>query len=125
MIRRVTLTNYGPFASAELELSPLTVIVGPNASGKSKLLEILNFFDSSNRVAKEFLPGMRRKGSKKELSVEFESPTGAKTVWRTDASSHTGAICGRQRDDQVAQGPSRLRALEGRDDARRVLEHGR
>ncbi len=46
MIRRVELKDYGPFASAELELSPLTVIVGPNASGKSKILEILHSFGS-------------------------------------------------------------------------------
>lgn len=91
MIRRVSLTNYGPFASVDLELAPLTVVVGPNASGKSKLLEMLHLFGSSIRGntsrPNEFLPRMRRKGSKEQLKVEFESSDGSRTVWRTGTGS--------------------------------------
>lgn len=39
MIERIELANYGPFKSTTVELGALTVLVGPNASGKTKLLE--------------------------------------------------------------------------------------
>lgn len=39
MIKTLWLQNYGPFKLAELELGTLTVLVGPNASGKSIALK--------------------------------------------------------------------------------------
>jgi predicted ATPase len=39
MIKKIWLHNYGPFEHVELALEPLTVIVGPNASGKSIALK--------------------------------------------------------------------------------------
>jgi len=41
MIRRVAIKNYRCLRDVELELSPLTVLVGPNASGKSSILSAL------------------------------------------------------------------------------------
>ncbi len=41
MIRRVAIKNYRCLRDVELELSPLTVLVGPNASGKSSVLKAL------------------------------------------------------------------------------------
>jgi predicted ATPase len=35
--------NFRSIEFAEMELSPLTVLVGPNASGKSNLLDVLRF----------------------------------------------------------------------------------
>ena len=64
MIKKIWLHNYGPFEHAEFELEPLTVIVGPNASGKSIALKALDRLDRSDpgrfRIA---LESMKRKGA--------------------------------------------------------------
>lgn len=89
MIRRVSLTNYGPFASAELELASLTVVVGPNASGKSKLLELLQSY-GANRGSpsfREFLQRMRRKGSDKEVRFAVQPSDGEERVWGSDSGA--------------------------------------
>jgi predicted ATPase len=41
MIRRVFVDGYKSLRNVELELHPLTVVVGPNASGKSNLFDVL------------------------------------------------------------------------------------
>ena len=41
MIRRVFIKGYKSLRDVDLILSPLTVIIGPNASGKSNLLDAL------------------------------------------------------------------------------------
>ena len=41
MIRRVFIKGYKSLEDVDLELKPLTVIIGPNASGKSNLLDAL------------------------------------------------------------------------------------
>lgn len=88
MIQRVSLTNYGPFASAELNLAPLTVVVGPNASGKSKLLELLHFFGSGRPDLKGLIPRMKRKGSE-ELQFTVRSSAGEETVWGSSSGNRT------------------------------------
>jgi predicted ATPase len=42
MIRRVRIDGYKSFHNTEIELSPLTLIVGPNAAGKSNLFDALH-----------------------------------------------------------------------------------
>jgi predicted ATPase len=44
MLKRLRLTNFGPFAHADLRLGALTVLVGPNNSGKTTLLRALQTF---------------------------------------------------------------------------------
>lgn len=41
MITKIWLQEYGPFRKAEFSLAPLTVLVGPNASGKTMAMEAL------------------------------------------------------------------------------------
>ena len=48
-ITRVWARNFRSIEYAELELGPLTVLVGPNASGKSNLLDILGFLADAAR----------------------------------------------------------------------------
>ena len=48
-IARVWARNFRSIESAELELGDLTVLVGPNASGKSNLLDILGFLSDAAR----------------------------------------------------------------------------
>ena len=48
-ITKVWAKNFRSIEYAELELDPLTVLVGPNASGKSNLLDILSFLADAAR----------------------------------------------------------------------------
>ncbi len=43
MLRRIVLENFKSFARAEAEISPFTLLVGANASGKSNFLDALRF----------------------------------------------------------------------------------
>jgi predicted ATPase len=49
LITRVWAKNFRSIEFAEIELSPLTVLVGPNASGKSNLLDVLRFIADAVR----------------------------------------------------------------------------
>lgn len=64
MIERIELTNYGPFKTARVELGSLTVVVGPNASGKTKLLEAFQIADMGHLLLAKNL----RKGAENEVS---------------------------------------------------------
>jgi energy-coupling factor transporter ATP-binding protein EcfA2 len=54
VIQKVSFRNFKAYRSLDLELEPLTVLVGPNASGKTTLLEGLNLFSG---VARGLLQG--------------------------------------------------------------------
>ena len=49
-IVRVWAKNFRSIADSTLELTPLTVLVGPNASGKSNVLDILHFLSDALRA---------------------------------------------------------------------------
>ncbi|RKH60965.1 AAA family ATPase [Corallococcus llansteffanensis] len=49
MIEKVQFRNFRAFRSLDLELEPFTVLVGPNASGKTTLLEGLSLLSESAR----------------------------------------------------------------------------
>jgi len=61
MIKRVRIENYKSFQSLSLELRPLSVIFGPNASGKSNFLDALYFLSRavSQKNLKEAFEGHR------------------------------------------------------------------
>ena len=71
-ITKVWAKNFRSIEFAELELEPLTVLVGPNASGKSNLLDILGFLGDAARVGLETAT-TRRGGID---SIGSKSPTG-------------------------------------------------
>lgn len=52
-ISKVWARNFRSIDFAELELGPLTVLVGPNASGKSNLMDILGFLGDTVRLGLE------------------------------------------------------------------------
>ena len=52
-ITKVWAKNFRSIQFAELELDPLTVLVGPNASGKSNLMDIFGFLGDVARVGLE------------------------------------------------------------------------
>lgn len=49
MIRRIELTNFKNFSHAALDLGPLTVLVGANASGKSNIRDAFRFLHGISR----------------------------------------------------------------------------
>ena len=49
MISRIVLTNFKSFLRTELALGPFTVIVGPNASGKSNIRDAFRFLHGVGR----------------------------------------------------------------------------
>ena len=49
MLKKLILENWKSFRYAELPLDPLTVLIGTNASGKSNVVEALEFLQ---RIAK-------------------------------------------------------------------------
>ena len=52
-INKVWAKNFRSIEYAELDLDPLTVLVGPNASGKSNLMDILGFLGDIARLGLE------------------------------------------------------------------------
>ena len=63
MIRRVRVLNYKSLREVEIELNPLTVFIGPNASGKSNLFDALGL--------------LSRMVTSKSLKVAFDQHRGA------------------------------------------------
>ncbi len=90
MITRIWLQEYGPFREAEFRLAPLTVLVGPNASGKTKAMEALyrvqqvihenddldsdDFPDheAHDGLAAEFFRSLGRSRARRRPSIGFE-----------------------------------------------------
>ena len=50
-VRRVKLRNYKSIGRCDVELGPLTVLVGHNGSGKSNFLDALAFVSDSLRTS--------------------------------------------------------------------------
>ena len=71
-ITKVWAKNFRSIEFAELELGPLTVLVGPNASGKSNLMDILGFLGDAARLGLQTAT-TRRGGID---SIGRKSPTG-------------------------------------------------
>ena len=71
-ITKVCARNFRSIEFAELELGSLTVLVGPNASGKSNLMDILGFLGDAVRSGLETATTMRGGID----SIGRKSPTG-------------------------------------------------
>ncbi|MDZ7261196.1 MAG: AAA family ATPase [candidate division KSB1 bacterium] len=54
MLRRIKIEGYKSFKNLDLTLQPVSVIMGPNAAGKSNFLDALYLF----RNIKEFEGGI-------------------------------------------------------------------
>ena len=71
-IAKVWAKNFRSIESTQLELAPLTVLVGPNASGKSNLLDVLGFLGDAARHGLE--RALTKRGGID--SIGRRSPTG-------------------------------------------------
>jgi predicted ATPase len=92
MITKIWLQEYGPFRQAEFSLAPLTVLVGPNASGKTKAMEALyriqravdengkldDDFDEEahDEIARDFFRSLGRAGATLRPFIGFEAGSG-------------------------------------------------
>jgi len=47
MFKKITMRNYKGFEKAEVEIKPLTFLVGRNSSGKTSLIQLLLAFEQS------------------------------------------------------------------------------
>ena len=72
LITKVWAKNFRSIEFAELELGSLTVLVGPNASGKSNLMDVLGFLGDAVRLGLE--TAITRRGGID--SIGRKSPTG-------------------------------------------------
>ena len=81
MVKRIWLMNYGPFEDANFALGPLTVIVGPNASGKSIAMEALHRLSEGGHESVRALSSMKRRGADSEVEVGFQGDPGGAS-WR-------------------------------------------
>jgi predicted ATPase len=64
MLKKIRLTDFKSFVDEEVELAPLTLLVGANASGKSNLLDAIRFLQGTvfDLTLGEILDGEKRSG---------------------------------------------------------------
>ncbi len=64
MLKRIRLTDFKSFADEQIELAPLTLLVGANASGKSNFLDAIRFLQGLvfDLTLSEVLNGERNSG---------------------------------------------------------------
>lgn len=85
MIKKITLDNFKAFKHAEIDIKPLTILIGPNSGGKTSLLnsissiqqtlrssgtDILKFADTINFG--DFDDFVHQNSDSKEMSMKFE-----------------------------------------------------
>ncbi|MCQ2211449.1 MAG: ATP-binding protein [Paludibacteraceae bacterium] len=61
-MQKISIQNFGPIKKAEIELSPLVVLIGEQASGKSTIAKLVYFFKS---LSDEFLTRYYQSENKK------------------------------------------------------------
>lgn len=92
MLKKIRLTNFKSFVDEEVELAPLTLLVGANASGKSNFLDALRFLkgltldltvrevlDGEEKTRPDAWPGIR--GYSQEASWSRASSFAIESTW--------------------------------------------
>jgi len=73
VIRRVVLRNYKSIAACDVQLAPLTFLVGANGSGKSNFLDAMRFVADSLRTSLDH--ALRDRGTIKEVRRRSGGPS--------------------------------------------------
>jgi predicted ATPase len=95
-ISRIKLTNWKNFTDIEINLSERTFIVGPNASGKSNLLDVFRFLRDIARDGGGLQEAVRQRGGLSkirclsargprtdvELEIEISNGSGKEPQWK-------------------------------------------
>jgi hypothetical protein len=92
MLKRVWFRNYKALRAVDVELSRLTVFVGPNASGKTSILDGLDYAARTLRPPKPAAPAdrpsaLRSRGAKGDIEIGWEAD---QERYRIRVSSRTG-----------------------------------
>jgi predicted ATPase len=94
MVSRLMLKNWRNFRSLDLRFQDRVFLIGPNASGKSNLLDVLRFLRDLARTGGGFQPAIAQRGgiskirclaARREPDVEIDvelSEDGVSTDWR-------------------------------------------
>ena len=112
-VTRVWARNFKSIRELDLELGPLTVLVGPNASGKSNVLDILRFI--SHALRESLVSAIRARGGMGDIrhsmpggrpDVEVgdqgrEGQLSAGLWLRTRTPPHEAQACGHSRDERT------------------------
>jgi predicted ATPase len=105
MIDRLILEGYRSFKQLDIELKPLNVLIGPNASGKSNLID---FFELMSEAADRHLADAvaRRDGMSELLWAGGAEKLQVRLEFAADALAQSlGAPHVRGRDRRPAGGP--------------------
>jgi len=103
-LRRITVKNFGPIAEADVEFGDLTVIVGPQATGKSLFLQLMKLLVDRPNIVRELKKHNIRWGNQEEFfRIYFGEGLGG--VWTDETEC---ALNGRQ------VSPSRLQNPKGK-----------
>lgn len=92
MIKRILIENFRSILKCDLTLTPLTVIVGANATGKSNLIKAIEFYSNSIKLGiqktiyglggfKEITPKQHKAYQKLPILFEIESSLVPPTNW--------------------------------------------
>jgi energy-coupling factor transporter ATP-binding protein EcfA2 len=126
MIRKVSFRNFKAYRSLDLELEPFTVLVGPNASGKTTLLEGLRYISEiidqllGKRLRPTYeTPGLRSYGTDAPLELSLSGLWGdANGVVKVKANPSPNENHGKRRSFDISgtwggiDFPSASRTLE-------------
>ncbi|HEX5718080.1 MAG TPA: AAA family ATPase [Thermoanaerobaculia bacterium] len=94
MLKRIRLTDFKSFVDEEVELAPLTLLVGANASGKSNLLDAIRFLHgiSSDLTIAEVLNGEERSRPDAWLGIRGRAQDARPAQGRARHSLDRGAV---------------------------------
>jgi predicted ATPase len=78
MITKIEINGFKSFSDFEMEFSPLTVIAGTNASGKSNLFDALNLLSNLSRAdLRSAFANKQLRGEVSELFTKYTDDTSA------------------------------------------------
>ena len=134
-ITRVWARNFRSVADVSLEMDPLTILVGPNASGKSNLLDILRFIKDALRFdlevavsSREGMEGVARRGagdSEIEVGVEAVVRDGRFGGGYCSAEYGFSLVCVDDGGYKVGKEYGKVRERDGSDAVEFRVEDGR